>query len=280
MDFLDLYEPNPARRAQYFTGRNSQGQQAPLVPVGWGDFSIDRVLRSGRPTSGGSGRGHSLQTPLRDAASSLVAGRNASAGLDGIQAGSSSSQWPTSPAKPNIGVDSLQSVLVHGFSSKQPPECAICLQHFRPGTEAAKLPCGETHIFHRDCIVEWLQRNPSCPLCRKKPEDEKTSSFRRLLQDDTELDNELERLESEMQQEIAAVNRRAAPLENQLARLEVEMRQEVVNRRSAPLENQLARLQSDMRQEIDVVHRVGRGTNALNGRITRDRSTRAPRHVR
>merc|ERR1712039_830037 len=64
---------------------------------------------------------------------------------------------------------SMQTVLIHPFSNGQPQECAICLQRFEPMSEAAKLPCGKNHIFHHDCLLEWLQRQPSCPLCREIP---------------------------------------------------------------------------------------------------------------
>ncbi|KAJ7955482.1 RING/U-box superfamily protein [Quillaja saponaria] len=45
-------------------------------------------------------------------------------------------------------------------------ECAICIAEFEVKGEAAKLPC--LHVYHRDCISKWLQRNPSCPMCRFK----------------------------------------------------------------------------------------------------------------
>mmetsp|Transcript_153201 Transcript_153201/g.270308 ORF Transcript_153201/g.270308 Transcript_153201/m.270308 type:complete len:245 (+) Transcript_153201:83-817(+) len=43
-------------------------------------------------------------------------------------------------------------------------ECAICHDGF--GAEEAKMfPCG--HFFHAHCILEWLERQLTCPLCRR-----------------------------------------------------------------------------------------------------------------
>lgn len=43
-------------------------------------------------------------------------------------------------------------------------ECAVCHEGF--GVEEAKLfPCG--HFFHADCILQWLERQLTCPLCRR-----------------------------------------------------------------------------------------------------------------
>lgn len=40
--------------------------------------------------------------------------------------------------------------------------CAICLDGFQQRDEAARLPCG--HIFHSDCLREWLRVRLQCPF--------------------------------------------------------------------------------------------------------------------
>ncbi|KAM1511925.1 hypothetical protein PS1_024009 [Malus domestica] len=43
-------------------------------------------------------------------------------------------------------------------------ECCICLKRLEVGEEAKEMPCN--HRFHPVCIDSWLERRPSCPLCR------------------------------------------------------------------------------------------------------------------
>ena len=43
--------------------------------------------------------------------------------------------------------------------------CAVCQESFTSGQDARMLPC--CHIFHLDCIDQWLLQNPSCPNCRE-----------------------------------------------------------------------------------------------------------------
>lgn len=42
--------------------------------------------------------------------------------------------------------------------------CCICLQEWSCGDAVVRLPCGQ-HEFHSDCVVPWLQRKPTCPMC-------------------------------------------------------------------------------------------------------------------
>ena len=66
-------------------------------------------------------------------------------------------------------------------------ECCICLDDNQVGDLAVRLPhC--SHIFHKECIFDWLQRKCTCPVCRHE-----------YPTDDVEF--EVERLEREQQQE-------------------------------------------------------------------------------
>ena len=42
--------------------------------------------------------------------------------------------------------------------------CSVCLVEYENGEVISQLPCG--HAFHEQCIVEWLQIQAICPLCR------------------------------------------------------------------------------------------------------------------
>jgi hypothetical protein len=44
--------------------------------------------------------------------------------------------------------------------------CVICLQDFQNGEKATFLPC--FHIFHTECIKNWLQNENTCPICKFK----------------------------------------------------------------------------------------------------------------
>ncbi|XP_062168537.1 NEP1-interacting protein 1 [Alnus glutinosa] len=65
----------------------------------------------------------------------------------------------------------IQKLPMHKFHSRKMIEschdfcCSICLQDFKDEDSVRELPnCG--HLFHLDCIDEWLTRQGTCPMCR------------------------------------------------------------------------------------------------------------------
>ena len=45
-------------------------------------------------------------------------------------------------------------------------QCIICMEEFNEGEKVKVLPCG--HIFHPNCIKEWLMKQKSCPFCKSE----------------------------------------------------------------------------------------------------------------
>ena len=73
----------------------------------------------------------------------------------------------------NIGVFFL--LLLHATVSSyvdSPPAeavCAICLQEIesQENGDSGLGPChDQRHPFHQTCVSNWLQRRPTCPVCR------------------------------------------------------------------------------------------------------------------
>lgn len=48
-------------------------------------------------------------------------------------------------------------------------DCAICMENFveGDGKMIAELNCNNKHIFHLECLSEWVKKNDTCPLCRE-----------------------------------------------------------------------------------------------------------------
>jgi len=53
-------------------------------------------------------------------------------------------------------------------SLQLPKACSICFENFRTKSLVIGLDCNKfKHIFHWACLLSWLKRQRSCPLCRK-----------------------------------------------------------------------------------------------------------------
>jgi Ring finger domain len=50
----------------------------------------------------------------------------------------------------------------------QNPQCAICFEPFKNGDAISSSRNNKCqHIFHRQCIFEWLLKHEGCPFCRR-----------------------------------------------------------------------------------------------------------------
>ena len=43
-------------------------------------------------------------------------------------------------------------------------KCTICLSEFEVEEDVRRLPC--FHLFHVECVDQWLGQNKRCPICR------------------------------------------------------------------------------------------------------------------
>ena len=44
------------------------------------------------------------------------------------------------------------------------PTCTVCTEQIRIGTRGMFMPCG--HVYHPDCLMPWLEKQNTCPVCR------------------------------------------------------------------------------------------------------------------
>ncbi|GLJ34216.1 hypothetical protein SUGI_0687650 [Cryptomeria japonica] len=59
--------------------------------------------------------------------------------------------------------DTVKVSVVH---INEAPVCVICLTEYNVGENASQMPCHRNHIFHPDCLLQWLERKKNCPLCK------------------------------------------------------------------------------------------------------------------
>ena len=62
-----------------------------------------------------------------------------------------------------LGLISHLPLGVYDGCSKRGKECAICMCEFVMGEALRFLPC--MHVYHKDCIDDWLMRSFTCPSC-------------------------------------------------------------------------------------------------------------------
>ncbi|GFP89106.1 E3 ubiquitin-protein ligase at4g11680 [Phtheirospermum japonicum] len=83
-----------------------------------------------------------------------------------LQRGATDQQLASLPSWKYNGVNDDDDVeLGDSAKNQQVPECCICLAKYRDKEEIRQLPC--THIFHLNCVDQWLKIISCCPLCKQ-----------------------------------------------------------------------------------------------------------------
>ncbi|KAI3414622.1 RING-type E3 ubiquitin transferase [Psidium guajava] len=65
---------------------------------------------------------------------------------------------------PRSVIDAMPIIKITQTHLRANADCPVCKEEFELGSEASMMPCH--HIYHSDCIIPWLIRHNSCPLCR------------------------------------------------------------------------------------------------------------------
>ncbi|XP_066581916.1 E3 ubiquitin-protein ligase RNF181 [Prorops nasuta] len=99
------------------------------------------------------------------------------------------------PPASKTAVDNLPDVTITSDDTKQ---CPVCLKDFDVGSQAKRMPC--RHMFHNECIVPWLQKTNSCPLCRHElpTDDEDYELYKKEKLRAVEREKDLETLHNSM----------------------------------------------------------------------------------
>ena len=56
----------------------------------------------------------------------------------------------------------MNNMTLHRFLVCQNPECYIC---YKKNNDNFILSC--SHNIHIPCLLDWLKKNNTCPICRK-----------------------------------------------------------------------------------------------------------------
>ncbi|CAL9145521.1 probable E3 ubiquitin-protein ligase RHC1A [Musa acuminata AAA Group] len=70
------------------------------------------------------------------------------------------------PPASQSAIDAMPIVKINQRHLRGDSHCPVCKDKFELGSEAREMPC--KHLYHSDCIIPWLVRHNSCPVCRHR----------------------------------------------------------------------------------------------------------------
>ena len=90
---------------------------------------------------------------------------NATKNLQRLRAAARPPPPPTPAALMRQLITAVAPLRTYVRQGGQGASCNICLEPFEEGAVVRQLKC--THIFHTDCIDEWLHKSFTCGYCRQ-----------------------------------------------------------------------------------------------------------------
>merc|ERR1719232_1033053 len=94
--------------------------------------------------------------------------------------------------------------------------CIICREEMT-ASSTKKLPCG--HIFHRNCLRSWFQRQQTCPTCRldvlRAPASSSTPGQQQQQQQPQQQQQQQQPAQMLFQQQMAALRNNLEQLQRQ-----------------------------------------------------------------
>ena len=63
-------------------------------------------------------------------------------------------------------IDNLPNKRFKKEKNREFYQCIICMEEFQEKEKVKVLPCA--HIFHINCIKQWLLKQKSCPFCKSE----------------------------------------------------------------------------------------------------------------
>ena len=70
-----------------------------------------------------------------------------------------------------VEMDEYQYKHIQKYDSRKETECAICIGEFK-GIDIIKAFYKCEHIFHKRCLLDWLKKHNTCPLCNHDLSDD------------------------------------------------------------------------------------------------------------
>ena len=62
-----------------------------------------------------------------------------------------------------------------GLTAAQIEACSVCLLEYEKESICRFTPC--LHIFHSDCLQQWIMKHENCPLCRTELNEKALEKF-------------------------------------------------------------------------------------------------------